>query len=236
MSCKDCAGAGALGYQIRISDARNLYNPSTAITGSRTLKRGGCGKIKCTNAFGSKCSQVCQMQPPCGDQFKAYAFKSCDVPLIKRYEEQPWFRNRLVQREWRGFVEQLVTPSNIGAKLCPGPDDWQFKCHKARSLVGPSVECVWDLPDQDPCAATSYGYNRDWRRYNEDQRMAATDMQCGCNDEPKCRPQKGSMDYPPYLGTRFGPRYMAWAHPTTFMYPNRKPYHYEAAARRCWVR
>jgi len=231
MTCKDCTGSGALGYRLSINDARNLYFPATSITGAGSYKKQGCRKIKCHGGSGSKCSQVCQMQPPCGDQFKSYSFKSCDIPLIKRYEEQPWFRNRLVQREWRTFVDQLVTPTNIGAKLCPGPDDWQFKCHKARSLVGPSVECVWDLPDQDPCAETSYGYNRDWRRYNEDQRMAASDIKCGCNDEPQCKPLRGSRDNPPYLGTKFGPRYMAWAHPTTFHYPNRKTFHWEARQR-----
>jgi len=230
MSCKDCSGAGPLGLQVRISDARHLYNPSLA--GGKRFKQQSCRKITCSNGSGSTCSQVCQMTPPCCDQFKAYAFRSCLIPLIRRYEEQPWFRNRLVQSEWADFVDSLVTPHNIGAKICPGCDDWQFKCHKARSLVGPTCECVWDLPDQDPCACTAYGYNRDWRRYNEDQRMCATDMTCGCNDEPTCPcPSNCPCDYPPYLGSKFGPRYMAWAQPTKMLYPNRKAFNYEGRQR-----
>jgi hypothetical protein len=90
------------------------------------------------------------MRPNCVDSFKSYWHKNCDINLIKTYEDQPWFRNRIVQEEWKYFVDQLVTPCNIGCQACPGPDDWQFKCHKARALIGPTVPCVWELPEQNP--------------------------------------------------------------------------------------
>lgn len=76
---------------------------------------------------------------------------------------------------------------------------------------------------------TRYGYNRDWRRYNEDQRMDASDIQCGCNDEPKCKPLASPCEYPPYLGQRFGARYMAWSQPTGFMFPRSRPFHWQSA-------
>lgn len=81
-------------------------------------------------------------------------------------------------------------------------------------------------------AMTRYGYNRDWRRYNEDQRIEASDIQCGCNDEPKCKPLASPCEYPPYLGQRFGARYMAWSHPTRFMFPQSRPFHWQST-RKC---
>ncbi|CAL8100398.1 unnamed protein product [Orchesella dallaii] len=223
MTCKDCTGGG--GFSTRVSDVRSLYNPSYGTAGS--IGKPSCRRVRCAETR-SRCKQVCQLPPCCADQFKAYWFRNCEVPIIRRYEEQPWFRNRVVQDEWRDFVDQLVTPYNIGCKLCPGPDDWQFKCHKARSLIGPNVECTWDLPEQEPCATTRYGYNRDWRRYNEDQRLAASDVQCGCNDEPKCKPIASPCEYPPYLGQKYGARYMAWSQPTGFMFPRRRPMNYQS--------
>ncbi|XP_021959916.1 uncharacterized protein LOC110855830 [Folsomia candida] len=149
---------------------------------------------------------------------KSYWNKNCDIGLLRAYEDQPWFKNRVVQAEWRNFVDQLVTPSNIGCQACPGPDDWSFKCHKVRSLIGPTIPCVWELPEKDKCDPTQYGINRDWRRYNEDQRIAASDISCGCNKAPICYP-KTRCEWPPYLGVKYGPRYMAWAHPSKGNFP-----------------
>lgn len=153
MACKDCSGGGVIGAvasTARVSDVRSLYKPSYFQTYSNSqAKPTSCRKTGCSETK-SRCQQVCQVEPCCADKFKSYWFRNCEVPVIRRYEEQPWFRNRVVQSEWRDFMDQLVTPYNIGCKLCPGPDDWQFKCHKARSLIGPTVECTWDLPEQDP--------------------------------------------------------------------------------------
>lgn len=152
MACKDCSGGGIGNSSIGdpwVSDVRTLYSPSYALSTSGGKPIGNFKRIGCAGEK-SRCDQVCQLPQCCSEQFKSYWFRNCEVPIIRRYEEQPWFRNRIVQSEWRAFVDSLVTPYNIGCKLCPGPDDWQFKCHKARSLIGPTAECTWDLPDQDP--------------------------------------------------------------------------------------
>lgn len=154
MSCKDCSRGGMAGVAAtsRISDVRSLYSPpyfKSYVKNQDKSRSSGCRNISCSETKG-RCEQVCQQSPCCEDQFKSYWFRNCEVPIIRRYEEQPWFRNRIVQGEWREFVDNLVTPYNIGCKLCPGPDDWQFRCHKARSMIGPTVECVWDLPEQEP--------------------------------------------------------------------------------------
>jgi len=145
-SCTGCRS-------YRVDDALKLYSPSVVgnvSTGKGKSSYGCTRKLGCRGQQGG-CEVVCNVAPNCCDQFKSFWSKNCDIPvlLLRRYEDQPWFKNRLVQREWKSFVDQLVTPANIGCKLCPGPDDWQFKCHKARALIGPTIPCVWDLPEQD---------------------------------------------------------------------------------------
>jgi len=74
-------------------------------------------------------------------------------------------------------------------------------------------------------APVAYGVNRDWRRYNEDQRMLMGEVECGCTGEPVCKPPKTNQEYPPYLGKKYGGRYMAYAHPSKFMYPRTQVFH-----------
>jgi hypothetical protein len=143
--CKDCRVKG-----MRVDDALKLYNPSyLGKSFSKGFGSQGCTKKLGCSSQGNQCEIVCKTRPNCLDQFKCYWSRNCDIPLLRRYEDQPWFKNRIVQDEWKYFVDQLVTPANIGCRLCPGPDDWQFKCHKARALIGPTVPCVWELPEQD---------------------------------------------------------------------------------------
>lgn len=60
--------------------------------------------------------------------------------------------------------------------------------------------------------------------------MEASDMTCGCNDEPRCKPLDSPCEYPPYLGQKFGARYMAWSQPSSisFMYARVRPYNYKS--------
>jgi hypothetical protein len=215
--CKDCRNTG-----IRIRETRRLYEPSfrNAIL-KRNCKATACGQQEIM----PRCRQKCPMESCC-DRYKRYWSKNCDIPCIKCYEDQPWIRDPTIQKGWADFVGDYVTPNNICCHLQPGPDDHQFKCNKVRALMGPQVCCTWDLPCQEECCETRYGYNRDWRRYNEDQRMKFSDVKCGCSDEPVC--EKPKCEWPPYQGKMYGGRYMAWAHPLSFMFPRPRPYNYQS--------
>lgn len=159
-----------------MNDVWKLYNPGSVSTKNPLLASDSCGQrvipakgLTCGKTFGKvaltivprlsflvtyqtqfQCRVVCNEPRKCCDQFKSYWKRNCPVALIRLYEDQPWFRNRVVQSEWKNFLGQLITPSNIGCQACPGPEDWQFKCHKVRALFGPCVPCCWELPAQDP--------------------------------------------------------------------------------------
>jgi len=228
MACKDCRGGGS----TRVSDVRQLYNPSISVL--KPGEKSGCqNKMKCgvvpPSYIRPKCLMDCRRKDcACRDKYKRYWSKNPEVGCPSAiYENQPWFNDPVIQDGWDDFIGEIVTPCNIGCILKPGPDDCQYKCTKVRSMMGPSVYCTWDLPDQDECATIKYGYNRDWRRYNEDQRKKASDIQCGCSDEPICPPPK-SCEWPPYLGKPFGARYMGWAHPHKMMFPRRQVFNYQS--------
>jgi len=227
MSCKACSGFGD-SSSSRVDQVRRLYNPVYSFTRPFGKLGADCNRKKCgRNASCSGSADTCSQPKGCSARYKSFWTKNCDIPCLRLYEDQPWFKDPIIKEQWQDFADQLVTPQNIGCHLAPGPDDYQYKCNKVRALMGPQVYCVWDLPEQDPCATTQYGVNRDWRRYNDDQRAAASEVTCGCSNDPVCKPPK-SCEYPPYLGKKYGARYMAWAHPSSFMFPRSRPYNYQS--------
>ena len=144
-SCKDCRSP----FSTRVDDVRRLYAPATGTIGAKT----SCGIGKCTVKppyyIRPRCVPDCQMRRTCCDKYKHYWSKNSDIPCLCIYEKQPWFQDPIIQDEWADFLGQLVTPESMDCHLQPGCDDCAFGCNKVRSLMGPSVWCTWDLPEQE---------------------------------------------------------------------------------------
>jgi len=231
-----CAG-GCMGnpFSTRVNDVRRLYSPpvSSIKPGVKGVSCGNANcKIKPPLYMRSRCAANCRKRSTCCDRYKKYWAKNCDIPCLELYEDQPWFKDPIIQENWSEFVGDLVTPDNLDCHLQPMPESCHYDCQKVRALMGPAVYCTWDLPDQDECATIRYGYNRDWRRYNEDQRKLHSDFNCDCINEANCKGLT-KCEWPPYLGKKFGARYMAWAHPLRYSYPRQQVFNYQSIPTWC---
>jgi len=151
MACKDCRGSHTFDVtNSAVRDSRRLYNPPVLgiLSGGNAPCFNKCG-VQPPTFIRPKCIPECRKRKCCDTRYKSYWAKNCDPSCACTYETQPWYRDTIVKEEWNDFVGGLITPENIHCFVQPGPNEYQYKCHKVRSLMTPSVCCTWDLPDQD---------------------------------------------------------------------------------------
>lgn len=148
MGCSNCV-TNKFETRNRLNESRFLYCPTILGVLSGSGKYTPNYNVKPPNFIRPKCLPDCRKMRDFRERYTSYWKKNCDPSCACTYESQSWYHDPVIKGQWNGFIDNLTTLSNLHCLVSPGQDEYQYNCHKVRSLFSPQKSCTWDLPDND---------------------------------------------------------------------------------------